>query len=115
MTRGRICVDYRGPNNKTRKDSGSLPLRWEPFDRLRSTTAFTEIDLRDTYHHISIGKKTSGRVPSRTRYGHFEYLVVFADLADCPYRRLSNRIWHDQHAGRSYELAMSSASLCGLE
>src|SRR5207247_5983738 len=50
----RLCVDYRGLNAVTIKNRYSLPLINDLLDRLRGSTVFSKIDLRNAYHRIHI-------------------------------------------------------------
>jgi hypothetical protein len=72
----RLCVDYRGLNKITIKNRYPLPLISETLDRLRGAKVFTKLDLRNAYHRIRIRKGDEWKIAFRTRYGHFEYLVM---------------------------------------
>src|SRR5450432_296828 len=72
----RLCVDYRKLNEIIVKDRYALPRADELRDRLRGAKKFTKLDLKDTYHRIRIKKGEEWKTAFRTRYGHFEYLVV---------------------------------------
>ena len=72
----RLCVDYRGLNNVTIKDRCPLPLIGETLDRLSGARYYTTLDLKDAYHRIRIKAGDEWKTAFRTRYGHFEYLVM---------------------------------------
>ena len=80
----RLCVDYRGLNKITIKDRCPLPLISETLDRLVGAAYYTKLDLRDAYHRIRIKKGDEWKTAFRTRYGHFEYLVMPFGLANAP-------------------------------
>jgi hypothetical protein len=80
----RLCVDYRGLNAITIKNRYPLPLISETLDRLAGAKIFTQLDLRDGYHHIRIRKGDEWKTAFRTRYGHFEYHVMPFGLANAP-------------------------------
>ena len=80
----RLCVDYRGLNNVTIKNRHPLPLISETLDRLGGSVIFTKLDLKDAYHRIRIKKGDEWKTAFRTRYGHFEYLVMPFGLANAP-------------------------------
>ena len=71
-----LCVDYRGLNKVTVKNRHPLPLISETLDRLTGAKVFTKLDLKDAYHRIRIQKGDEWKTEFRTRYGHFEYLVM---------------------------------------
>lgn len=72
----RLCVDYRGLNKVTVKNAHPLPLIDETLDRLVGAKVFTKLDLKDGYHHIRIKEGHEWKTAFRTRYGHYEYLVM---------------------------------------
>jgi hypothetical protein len=80
----RLCVDYRGLNKITIKDRCPLPLISETLDRLVGAAYYTKLDLRDAYHRVRIKKGDEWKTAFRTRYGHFEYLVMPFGLANAP-------------------------------
>ncbi|EDN10041.1 hypothetical protein HCAG_05844 [Histoplasma mississippiense (nom. inval.)] len=80
----RLCVDYRGLNRITIKNRYPLPLISELLDRLSKAKVFTKLDLRDAYHRILIAAKDRWKTAFRTRYGHFEYVVMPFGLANAP-------------------------------
>ena len=80
----RLCVDYRGLNKITIKNRHPLPLISELLDRLSRAAIFTKLDLRDAYHRLRIRKGDEWKTAFKTRYGHFEYLVMPFGLANAP-------------------------------
>ena len=80
----RLCVDYRGLNKVTVKNRCPLPLITETLDRLCGAKKFTKMDLKDAYHRIRIKEGDEWKTAFRTRYGHFEYLVMPFGLANAP-------------------------------
>ena len=80
----RLSVDYRGLNERTIKNRYPLPLVDEMLDRLSGAKVFSKIDVRDAYHRIPIREGDQWKTAFRTRYGHFEYLVMPFGLANAP-------------------------------
>ena len=72
----RMCVDYRDLNRITIKNKYPLPRVEELFDRLRGAKYFSKIDLRSGYHQVRIHPDDVPKTAFRTRYGHFEFLVL---------------------------------------
>jgi hypothetical protein len=69
-------MDYRGLNKVTIKNRYPLPLINETLNRLSEARFFTKLDLRDAYYRIRIKRGDEWKTAFRTRYGHFEYLVM---------------------------------------
>ena len=80
----RLCVDYRGLNAVTVKNRYPLPRIDEMLDRLVGAKIYTKLDLRDAYHRIRIKRGDEWKTAFRTRYGHFEYLVMPFGLCNAP-------------------------------
>jgi transposase InsO family protein len=68
----------------TKKNRYPLPLISETLDRLVGAKAFTKLDLKDAYHRLRIKEGDEWKTAFRTRYGHFEYMVMPFGLANAP-------------------------------
>lgn len=79
-----LCVDYWGLNAVTVKNQHQLPLITETLDRLCGAKVFTKLDLKDAYHRIRIREGDKWKTAFRTRYVHFEYMVMPFGLANAP-------------------------------
>ena len=73
----RMCVDYRSLNVVTIKNKYPLPRIDILFDQLAKAKVFSKIDLRSGYHQIKIRPEDIPETAFSTRYGLYEYLVVF--------------------------------------
>ena len=80
----RLCVDYRGLNKVTKKNRHPLPLITQILDQLNGCSYFTKMDLRDAYHRLRIRKGDEWKTAFRSRYGHYEYMVMPFGLANAP-------------------------------
>uniref|UniRef100_A0A8C5MEV2 Gypsy retrotransposon integrase-like protein 1 n=1 Tax=Leptobrachium leishanense TaxID=445787 RepID=A0A8C5MEV2_9ANUR len=93
----RPCIDYRALNKITIKNKYPLPLITEFMDRLRGAQYFTKLDLRDAYNLVRIRGGDEWKTAFRSRYGHFEYLVMPYGLCNAPatFQRFLNDIFRD--------------------
>jgi len=80
----RLCVDYRGLNAITIKNRYPLPLITEIMDRVTGAQYFSKIDLKDAYHRLRIKAGDEWKTAFRTRYGHYEFMVVPFGLTNAP-------------------------------
>jgi len=80
----RLCIDYRKLNDMTIRNSYPLPLIGDLLDRVKGAKYFTKLDLKSAYNLVRIKEGDEYKTAFRTRYGHFEYLVMPFGLKNAP-------------------------------
>ena len=78
----RLCVDYKELNNITIKNNYSLLLIEKIQDRIVDAKIFIKFDISKAYNRIRIKKKDEWKSAFRTRFEHFEYLVMSFELTN---------------------------------
>ena len=72
----RLCIDYRQLNKVTVKNKYPFPRIDDLFDQMRGAKVFSKIDLRPRYRQVRIKDEDIHKTTFRTRYGHYEFVVV---------------------------------------
>jgi hypothetical protein len=72
----RLCVDFQRLNKYTMKNKYPLSIIDDLFDQLIGENIFSKIDLRLGYHRGRIKEEDIHKTTFRTKYGHYEFVVV---------------------------------------
>ncbi|KAL0537355.1 hypothetical protein IC582_026333 [Cucumis melo] len=93
----RLCIDYRELNKVTVKNKYPLPRIDDLFDQLQGATVFSKIDLLLGYHQLRIKDSDVLKKTFRSRYGHYEFIVMSFGLTNAPtvFMDLMNRVFRE--------------------
>jgi hypothetical protein len=72
----RLCIDFRQLKKYTINNKYTLPRIDDLFDHLRGAKIFSNIDPRSGYHQVRIKEEDIHKTTFRTRYRHYEFVVV---------------------------------------
>lgn len=93
----RLCVDYREINKLTIKDNYPIRLIDDQLDLLKNKTYFTSLDLKNSFHQVSVAKDSIKYTSFICPFGQYEYLKMPFGLTNSPavFMRLINHIFKD--------------------
>jgi hypothetical protein len=80
----RLCTDYRRLNDVTIKNKYPLPKLEDLFEQLNGSQVFSKIDVRTRYHQLKIRTTDIPKTAFTTRYGLYEYTVMYFGLTNAP-------------------------------
>ncbi|XP_019252863.1 PREDICTED: uncharacterized protein LOC109231675 [Nicotiana attenuata] len=77
-------IDYRQLNKVTVKNVYPLSRINDIFDQLQGDRVFSKIGLWSGYHHLKIRDPDIPKTTFKTRYGHYEFLLMSFGLTSVP-------------------------------
>jgi len=80
----RLYVDYRQLNKLNIKNKYHLPRIDDLMDQLHGAIVFSKIDLRSRYHHIQVKFDDVQKTAFRSRYGHYDFVVMSFGVTNAP-------------------------------
>ena len=91
-----MLFDYKQINKVTVKNKYPLPRIEDLFDQLKGASVFSKINLGSGYYQLQVKEVDVSKTTFRTRYGHYEFLVMSFGLINAPaaFMDLMNRVFH---------------------
>ncbi|KAH0651615.1 hypothetical protein KY284_031527 [Solanum tuberosum] len=91
----RMCIDYRQLNKVTIENKYPLSRIDDLFDQLQGASYFSKIDIRSGHHQLRVRGDDIPKMAFRTRYGHYEFLVMSFVLTNAlsAFMDLMNRVF----------------------
>jgi len=71
-------------NKMTIKNKYPLPRIDDLMDQLHESSVFSKIGLRSGYHQILVKADDVQKTAFKSRYGHYEYVVMPFDVTNAP-------------------------------
>ena len=90
-----MCIDFWQINKVAVKNKYPLQKIEDLFDRLKRAGVFSKIDLQSGYYQLRVKDVDVPKTAFRTRYGHYEFLILPFGLtnASAAFIDLMNRMF----------------------
>ena len=79
-----MCINYHQLNKMSIKNWYPLPRIDDLFDQVGGAKIFSKIDLWSRYHKVRIHNEDIHKNAYRTRYDHYEFVVMSFGLTNAP-------------------------------
>jgi hypothetical protein len=93
----RLCIDYCGLNEVTRKDAYPLPRVDDTLDELKDTNFYTHLDLASGFWQVHVRDKDVHKTAFQTPDGLMEWVAMPFGMCNTPptFQRTMNDILRD--------------------
>jgi hypothetical protein len=72
----RLCIDYRGLNEVTRKDAYRLPRVDDKLDELKDASFYTHLDLAACFSQVRVRDQDIHKTAYQTLDGLMEWVAI---------------------------------------
>jgi hypothetical protein len=78
----RLCIDFKQLNEVTIKNKYPFPRIDDLFYMIKGAIIFSKIDLKSSYQQVRIKEEHISKTVFKTRYEHYEFVVVSFGLSN---------------------------------
>jgi hypothetical protein len=112
----RLCIDYRGLNEVTRKDAYPLPRVDDTLDELKDANVYTHLDLASCFWQVRVRDKDIHKPAFQTPNDLMEWVAMPFDMCHAPstFQRMMNDILRDFYRSSLMSTSMTFVSIVEL-